>query len=194
MTVVLWFGLWLALWAVLAVVIAKSTPSNTIRIGGGFIASFFGLFLIVFIFVPSVDEQAKNAGYKSVEHYTQGTEKGFSSGEKYYSFLAKKEAEANIKKHTTSLRSPKTVMVTAKEYGSRWSYTVSQLELECINNAVIGHTSLRTFNINGKAMGRYKDKYSDSYEISKQYPGVDDPQAKMPPPKGLISKGLELCN
>lgn len=93
----------------------------------------------------------------------------------------------------TSSLSAKTLVVTASEYGSEWSYLVSQIELECINNAVIGHTSRGTFNINGKAMGRYKGKHLDGYDISKQYPGLDDPQVRMPPPKGLISRGLDLC-
>lgn len=88
----------------------------------------------------------------------------------------------------------KTLTVTEAEYGNKWSYTVPSIELECINNAVIGHTNKGTFNINGKAMGRYKTKYRDGHKISKQYPGIDDPQAKMPPPRGMIQRGLKLCD
>lgn len=87
----------------------------------------------------------------------------------------------------------KTLSVTESEYGNKWSYSVSEIKLECINNAVIGHTSIGTFNINGKAMSRFKGTYRDGYEISKQHPDIDDPQAKMPPPSGLINRGLALC-
>ena len=86
-----------------------------------------------------------------------------------------------------------TVTVTEDEYGDKWPYVVSEGQLECHINAVIMHTSMGTYSINGKAIGRYKGKYPEGREISKQYPLFNDPQAKMPPPHGLIQRGLELC-
>jgi hypothetical protein len=86
-----------------------------------------------------------------------------------------------------------TLTVTASEYGDKWPFTVSKGELECNANAIIMHTSKGTYSINGKAMGRYKNKYPEWREIAKQHPLFNDPQAKMPPPHDLIERGLELC-
>jgi hypothetical protein len=89
----------------------------------------------------------------------------------------------------------KTESVSASEYGPAWPFTVTQGELECINNAVIMHTSSGTYNINGKARGRYEGKFKDYRDIAKPYPGLEtEPTARMPPPSGLIQRGLRLCN
>ena len=89
----------------------------------------------------------------------------------------------------------KTITVTAAQYGDKWSFTVGRGELECKLNAVVMHTSKGTYSLNGKAMGMYKDKYPEWRDIAKPYPGLEnDPNAKMPPPHGLIQKGLALCN
>jgi len=87
----------------------------------------------------------------------------------------------------------KTLTVTEDEYGDKWSYIVSEGELEYHANAVIMHTSMGTYSINGKAIGRYEGKYPNGREISKQELLYNDPQAKMPPPHGFIQRGLELC-
>ncbi len=87
-----------------------------------------------------------------------------------------------------------TLKVTASEYGDKWSFTVSEGELECNLNAVVMHTNQGIFSINGKAMGRYKGTYPTWREIAKPYPGLNDPAAKMPPPQELIKRGLVLCN
>jgi hypothetical protein len=86
-----------------------------------------------------------------------------------------------------------TLTVTEDEYGDEWPYVVSEGELECHINAVIMHTSRGTYSINGKAIGRYKGKYPEGRVISKQDPIIDDPRFRMPPPHGLIQRGLDLC-
>lgn len=92
-----------------------------------------------------------------------------------------------------AITNTKTLKVTDDEYGEKWTYTVSEGELECINSAVIMHTSIGTYNVNGKAETRYKDKYRSAREITKPHPTINHPSAKMPPPSGLIQRGLELC-
>ena len=88
-----------------------------------------------------------------------------------------------------------TTKVSASEFGDKWSFTVPDGELECINMAVLFHTSKGTYSLNGKAMGRYKDNYPAWREIAKPYPGLENnPSAKMPPPHDLIVRGLSLCN
>jgi hypothetical protein len=95
---------------------------------------------------------------------------------------------------TSTFAYAKTLRVTASEYGDKWSFTVSEGELECKMNSVIMHTNQGTYSVNGKAMGRYKGKYPTWREIAKPYPGLNDPQAKMPPPHDLIKRGLDLCD
>jgi hypothetical protein len=87
----------------------------------------------------------------------------------------------------------KSLAVHSSEYGDKWPFTVSEATLECKINAVIMHTSKGTYSLNGKAMGIYKNRYPTWREIAKPYPGLNDPNAKMPPPNGLIQRGLELC-
>jgi len=87
----------------------------------------------------------------------------------------------------------KSLVVTKAEYGDKWPFTISTIELECSMNAVIMHTSNGIYSLNGKAMGVYKDRYPTWREIARPYPGLNDPKAKMPPPSGLIQRGLELC-
>jgi hypothetical protein len=92
------------------------------------------------------------------------------------------------------ISSAKMQEVESSEYGSKWAFTVTALELECINNAVLAHTEAGTYTLNGKAQSRYKNKYPNIREISKPYPGLEhNPKAKMPPPSGLIQRGLSLC-
>jgi hypothetical protein len=87
----------------------------------------------------------------------------------------------------------KSLTIHSIEYGDKWPFIVSEATLECKINAVIMHTSKGTYSLNGKAMGIYKNKYPTWREIAKPYPGLNDPSAKMPPPHGLIQRGLELC-
>lgn len=88
----------------------------------------------------------------------------------------------------------KTEKISANEYGALWPFIVPEGELECINNAVIMRTASGTYNINGKALGRYEGVYKSFREIAKPAPGLESyPDAKMPPPSDLIKRGLRLC-
>jgi len=81
---------WLVAWLLSSFLISKLSPSTTTRVGGGFIASL----IIAVALMPFLEEmESKNSGYQNYEHFTQGKKQGFSSGEKYYAFLAKKKAE-----------------------------------------------------------------------------------------------------
>jgi hypothetical protein len=85
--------------------------------------------------------------------------------------------------------------ITASQYGDKWPFTITEGDLECIDDAVILHTPSGTYNINGKAMSRYKDTYKSFQEIAKPVPGLEnEPQAKMFPPSEMIQRGLKLCD
>lgn len=80
--------------------------------------------------------------------------------------------------------------VSADMYGVEWPFTINQGCLECKSNAVIMHSNGKTYNINGKALGRYKKVYIDSWEIRKPYADGGKMVGCM---DDLIQKGLNLC-
>jgi hypothetical protein len=92
------------------------------------------------------------------------------------------------------LAGAQSVRVTASEYGDKWPFTVVEGELYCDTNAVVMVTANGTYSINGKAMSRYEGRFPTFRSIAKPYSGINDPQAKMSPPRDLIRRGLKLCN
>ncbi len=91
------------------------------------------------------------------------------------------------------LAAAKTLKVTAEEYGDKWSFIVPKGRLQCKINAVVMHVGDKTYSLNGKAMSRYRGEFPTWRRIAKPYPGMNDPQAKMPPANDLIKRGLALC-
>jgi len=83
------------------------------------------------------------------------------------------------------------IIITADEYGAEWPYTVDTVEIFCNRNAVLLDANGRRYALNGKAIGRYKNVYPDARELAKPYKNIKG--AKMPPPSGLIQRGLDLC-
>jgi hypothetical protein len=83
------------------------------------------------------------------------------------------------------------ITVTADEYGANWPYTVDTVEIFCIRNAVFLDADGKRYALNGRAIGRYEGRYPNARTLAKSYEGI--PGAKMPPPPGLIQRGLKLC-
>lgn len=80
--------------------------------------------------------------------------------------------------------------VSMAEYGEKWPFNnITVGWLECINNAVVLHTDDHgTWNLNGKAMQRYENKYqtakrnSDPKSLWRKLGATD-----------FIQRGLVLC-
>ena len=85
--------------------------------------------------------------------------------------------------------------LTARQYGDTWPFTVTAGELECRDKAVLMHTPLGTYTLNGTAMDRYGNTYKSFREIAKPVLGLENElQAKMLPPREMIQRGLRLCD
>jgi hypothetical protein len=186
------FILWLAGWFEIARRFRKATGSWIIAIGGGFMAALiaFGVISVVVAGVFSVFSDNPNPKTRNWEVSKPPAQDDFWG-------RGQPDSQSILDpygKPSKSRPSANRVIVEAREYGDKWSFTVPGGELECISNAVIMHTVKGTYSINGKAMGRYAGTLPEWREIAKPYPGLEnDPRAKMPPPTGLIKRGLALC-
>ncbi len=85
--------------------------------------------------------------------------------------------------------------VSADKYGDEWPFTVTEGCLQCKSNAIVMHSGGKTYNINGKAIGRYKNRYTDSWKILKPHPNkiVAEGGGKMNV-RPIIKEGLKLCS
>lgn len=184
------FVLWLLTYIVAAFFIRKSKGSWFTTIGGGLLASFVGLFIFTSL-KPAIEQLVyPNPSVKDWKVGKPVPQTEFWNEDRTKQRGIMEEGGSRAGSDSSTSKST----VSSLEFGSRWSFIVSRGELECINNAVIMHTSKGTYSINGKAMDRYAGRYPEWREIAKPYPGLEsDPSAKMPPPHDLIKKGLALC-
>jgi hypothetical protein len=103
----------------------------------------------------------------------------------------------DYKKNLIELRKQPALLVTQKEYGKTWPFTVSKGKLECFHPGIVTfRVEDKTYAVNGLASSR---GYSDIDEIWKDEPNQEKSEqtperiAKLDLGK-IIYKGLDLCN
>jgi hypothetical protein len=103
----------------------------------------------------------------------------------------------DYKKKLIELRKQPALLVTQKEYGETWPFTVSKGKLECFHPGIVTfRVKDKTYAVNGLASSR---GYSDIDEIWKDEPNQEKSEqtperiAKLDLGK-IIYKGLDLCN
>ena len=96
----------------------------------------------------------------------------------------------------TSVHAGGMELITKEQYGDKWPFTIESGHLECQTNAVILHTDKGIYNVNGKAMSRFADKFKSIKEILKPHPIPMVAQAGGFFPisdTDIIQRGLKLC-
>ena len=100
----------------------------------------------------------------------------------------------NVSNETLSSVNEK--IISKRDYGKEWPFTVDQGILKCDNNAVIFISNGRTYGVNGTAKSRGRNQgYSDIEDIWAFDPlfsdgGNNEVRINIGP---IISDGLKLC-